>query len=36
MRLTATVNGARVSVEVAADARLLDVLREDLGLAGTK
>jgi carbon-monoxide dehydrogenase small subunit len=36
MRLTAIVNGARVSVEVAADARLLDVLREDLGLAGTK
>ncbi len=36
MRLTATVNGAPVSIDVAADARLLDVLRERLGLAGTK
>jgi carbon-monoxide dehydrogenase small subunit len=36
MRLNATVNGAAVSVEVAADARLLDVLRESLGLLGTK
>ncbi len=34
--LTFTVNGSRVSLEVAADARLVDVLREDLGLTGTK
>ena len=36
MRLTTTVNGTEVSVEIAADARLLDVLRESLGLLGTK
>jgi aerobic carbon-monoxide dehydrogenase small subunit len=31
-----TVNGAPVEVEVAGTRRLLDVLREDLGLTGTK
>ena len=36
MRLSATVNGAPVIAEVAADARLLDVLREQWGLLGTK
>ena len=36
MRLTAIVNGAPVTAEVAADARLLDVLREQWGLLGTK
>ena len=36
MRLTAIVNGAPVIAEVAADARLLDVLREQWGLLGTK
>lgn len=36
MRLSATVNGAPVSLEIAADARLLDVLRSELGLLGTK
>ena len=36
MRLSATVNGEPVNLEVAADARLLDVLRERLGLLGTK
>lgn len=36
MRLNAIVNGAAVSLEIAADARLIDVLRKDLGLTGTK
>lgn len=36
MRLTATVNGASIAVEVAANARLVDVLRDALGLTGTK
>ena len=36
MRLNATVNGAPVSIDVADDARLLDVLRETLGLHGAK
>ena len=36
IRLTLTVNGATRSVEVYPLARLLDVLREDLGLTGTK
>jgi len=34
--LTLTVNGRRHAVEVWPMARLLDVLREDLGLTGTK
>jgi len=36
IRLSLTVNGALRSVEVYPMARLLDVLREDLGLTGTK
>ena len=36
MRLEMTVNGAGVSAEVPGLKRLLDVLREDLGLTGTK
>jgi carbon-monoxide dehydrogenase small subunit len=36
IRLTLTVNGAVRSVDVFPMARLLDVLREDLGLTGTK
>ncbi len=36
IRLTLTVNGAPRSAEVYPMARLLDVLREDLGLTGTK
>ncbi len=36
MRLDLTVNGTPRSVEVFPMARLLDVLREDLGLTGTK
>ena len=36
MRLEFTVNGERVSAEVYPAARLLDVLREDLRLTGTK
>lgn len=31
-----TVNGERVQIEVSASARLVDVLRETLGLTGTK
>jgi carbon-monoxide dehydrogenase small subunit len=31
-----TVNGSQVEVEVSGSRRLLDVLREDLGLTGTK
>ena len=31
-----TVNGERVQIEVSANARLVDVLRETLGLTGTK
>ena len=36
MRLDLTVNGLARTAEVAPLARLLDVLREDLGLTGTK
>src|SRR5687768_10085806 len=36
MSFAFTVNGAPVEVEVAGMRRLLDVLREDLGLTGTK
>jgi aerobic carbon-monoxide dehydrogenase small subunit len=36
MSFTFTVNGAPVDVEAAGMRRLLDVLREDLGLTGTK
>ena len=36
MRLNTIVNGAAVSLEIAPDARLIDVLRNDLGLTGTK
>ena len=36
MSFTFTVNGAPVEVEAAGMRRLLDVLREDLGLTGTK
>jgi len=36
MRLNTVVNGAAVSLEIAPDARLIDVLRNALGLTGTK
>ncbi len=36
MRLNAVVNGAAVSLDIVPDARLIDVLRNDLGLTGTK
>jgi carbon-monoxide dehydrogenase small subunit len=36
MSFNFTVNGARVEVEVTGSRRLLDVLRDDLGLTGTK
>ncbi len=36
MKLNMTVNGNPTSVEVAADTRLLDVLRDTMGLKGTK
>lgn len=36
MRLNCVVNGAAVSVDIAADARLIDVLRDGLALTGTK
>ena len=36
MKLTLTVNGASHSVDVHGARRLLDVVREDLGLTGTK
>jgi aerobic carbon-monoxide dehydrogenase small subunit len=36
VRLIANVNGLPVDVEVAAHARLVDVLRDTLGLTGTK
>jgi carbon-monoxide dehydrogenase small subunit len=36
MRLTLEVNGERHVVDVADDRRLLDVVRDDLGLTGTK
>ncbi|MET0016246.1 2Fe-2S iron-sulfur cluster-binding protein [Oscillibacter sp.] len=36
MKLEFTVNGKNVSLEVPPDRRLLDILREDLGLTGTK
>jgi carbon-monoxide dehydrogenase small subunit len=36
VRLNLEVNGAAVSVDAAPDARLIDVLRDTLGLKGTK
>lgn len=36
MKLEFTVNGKNVSLEAPPDRRLLDILREDLGLTGTK
>jgi len=36
MKITLTVNGKKREVEVKPHTRLLDVLREDLGLTGTK
>lgn len=36
MKLEFTVNGKNVGLEVPPDRRLLDILREDLGLTGTK
>jgi aerobic carbon-monoxide dehydrogenase small subunit len=36
IQLNTTVNDVAVSVEIDPDARLLDVLRDDLGLIGTK
>jgi aerobic-type carbon monoxide dehydrogenase small subunit (CoxS/CutS family) len=35
-KLTFTINGTRKTVEAAAGARLIDVLRDGLGLTGTK
>lgn len=35
-RLTATVNGKPVDIDVPPNRRLVDLLREDLGLTGTK
>ncbi|MBR0357086.1 MAG: (2Fe-2S)-binding protein [Clostridia bacterium] len=36
MKLDFTVNGQPVSIETAPEARLIDILRNDLGLTGTK
>ncbi len=36
MKLTFNLNGSPVSVETPKDRRLIDLLREDLGLTGTK
>ena len=36
MRVTLSVNGERYELDVSPVARLADVLRDDLGLAGTK
>ncbi|NNM62093.1 MAG: (2Fe-2S)-binding protein [Steroidobacteraceae bacterium] len=36
MRLNCIINGAAVSVDIDADARLIDVLRDALALTGTK
>lgn len=36
MRITFVLNGAETIVEVPADRRVVDLLREDLGLTGTK
>ena len=36
MKIAVTINGARREVEASPWRRLLDVLREDLGLTGTK
>lgn len=36
MRLTFTLNGNEIQVEAADDRRVVDLLREDLGLTGTK
>lgn len=36
MRLTFTLNGNEIQVEAAGDRRVVDLLREDLGLTGTK
>jgi len=36
LQLNTTVNDVAVSIEIDQDARLLDVLRDDLGLLGTK
>ncbi|MEA2081742.1 MAG: (2Fe-2S)-binding protein [Elusimicrobiota bacterium] len=36
MRISFKINGKKVAVEAAPEARLLDVIREDLGLTGTK
>ena len=36
MKLDFFVNGEAVTLEVAPQRRLLDILREDLGLTGTK
>jgi len=36
MRISCTVNGRAISQDVAAETRLLDLLRETLGLTGTK
>jgi len=36
MKITFTLNGAEIRVETTPDRRVVDILREDLGLTGTK
>ena len=36
MRISFKINGKKVSVDVAPEARLLDIIRDELGLTGTK
>ena len=36
MKIRFTLNGVKTEIDVAADRRVVDILREDLGLTGTK
>ena len=36
MKISFTLNGSMTQVDVVADRRVVDLLREDLGLTGTK
>ena len=36
MLITCTINGKRITLDVPSDRRVVDILREDLGLTGTK